>query len=88
MINKFVMTMVCLRLLSGTIELFAAFIMFKLNEVNKALLVNTALALVGPIILISTTAIGLLGMADKLSFSKLSWIFLGIACLFIGILKK
>ncbi|CAM3587726.1 YqhV family protein [Marinicrinis lubricantis] len=88
MLNKFVMAMVCLRVLSGTIEIIAAFIMFRLNQVDKALLVNSALALVGPIILITTTAIGLVGMADKLSFSKLAWIFLGVSCLFIGILKK
>ncbi|MFD2672757.1 YqhV family protein [Marinicrinis sediminis] len=88
MLNKIVLAMVCLRLLSGTIEITAALIMWRLNEVGKALMVNTSLALVGPLILISTTAIGLVGMADRLSFSKLSWIVLGIACLFIGIAKK
>lgn len=87
-VNKFVLGMVSLRFLSGGVEMIAAFIMLKLNEVEKALMVNSALALVGPLVLITTTTIGLVGMADKLSASKLLWITVGIACLFIGIIKK
>ncbi|MFS1512154.1 YqhV family protein [Chengkuizengella sp. SCS-71B] len=87
-LNKFVLSMVILRLLSGSIEIIAAFIMFRLNQIEKALIVNTGLALVGPIILITTTSIGLLGIADKLSVSKLCWIFIGVSCIFIGIVKK
>jgi hypothetical protein len=80
--------MVVLRLISGSIEILAALVMFKLNQVEKALLVNSALALVGPLILISTTTIGLAGIADKLSWTRFLWILLGVSCLFIGILKK
>ena len=86
--NLFVLGMVVLRLISGSIEILAALIMFKLNQVEKALLVNSALALVGPMILISTTTIGLAGIADKLSWTRFLWILLGVSCLFIGILKK
>lgn len=87
-INKFVLGMVILRLISGSIELIAAFIMLRLNDVQKALIVNSSLAIVGPIVLITTTTIGLVGIADKLSASKLCWIAIGVACLFIGIAKK
>lgn len=87
-LNKFVLGMVAVRMISGSIELIAAFIMLKLNEVDKALLVNSTLAIVGPIILILTTTIGLVGLADKLSMSKIIWVLVGISCLFVGILKK
>ncbi|MDG0789790.1 YqhV family protein [Cohnella ginsengisoli] len=80
--------MALLRILSGSIELTAALVMLKLNDVTKALSVNAMLALVGPLILISTTTIGLVGMSDKLSPVKLVWIGAGVACLLIGILKK
>ncbi|WP_217592774.1 YqhV family protein [Cohnella sp. GbtcB17] len=80
--------MALLRILSGSIELTAALVMLKLNDVTKALSVNAMLALVGPLILISTTTIGLVGMSDKLSPVKLVWIVAGVACLLIGILKK
>nr|WP_054942142.1 YqhV family protein [Paenibacillus ihuae] len=80
--------MAVLRLLSGSVEITAALIMLKLNQVDKALAVNSGLALVGPTILILTTAVGLSGMAQDLSWGKLGWIGCGVAFLLIGILKK
>nr|WP_236333212.1 MULTISPECIES: YqhV family protein [Paenibacillus] len=80
--------MAVLRLLSGSVEITAALIMLKLNQVDKALAVNSGLALVGPTILILTTAVGLSGMAQELSWGKLGWIGCGVAFLLIGILKK
>ncbi|GGD70173.1 hypothetical protein GCM10010911_30070 [Paenibacillus nasutitermitis] len=86
--NKIVLTMASLRVLSGTIEICAALVMLRLNQIDKALAVNAALALVGPLILITTTTIGLVGMSDKLSFGRIIWIVAGVGCLLVGILKK
>ncbi|OKP95812.1 YqhV family protein [Paenibacillus sp. P46E] len=86
--DKYVSWMAALRLLSGSVEIMAALIMLKLNQVDKALAVNSGLALVGPTILILTTAVGLTGMAQELSWGKLGWIGCGVAFLLIGILKK
>ncbi|MDF2834968.1 MAG: rane protein [Paenibacillus sp.] len=88
MLNKIVMAMASLRFLSGTIEICAAILMLRLNQIDKALVVNSSLALVGPIILIATTTIGLVGLSDKLSPSKFIWVAAGVCCLMIGILKK
>ncbi|GMK46338.1 MULTISPECIES: YqhV family protein [Paenibacillus] len=88
MLNKIVLTMASLRITSGTIEICAALLMLRLNQIDKALVVNSSLALVGPFILIATTTIGLIGMTDKLSFGKLAWVTAGVVCLLIGILKK
>ncbi|MNJ37442.1 hypothetical protein D3C77_322600 [compost metagenome] len=87
-LDKFVASMATIRIISGSIEIAAALLMFKLGRVDKALAVNSMLAFVGPTVLLITTAIGLAGMADKLSWSKLIWIGCGISCLLIGILKK
>ncbi|MBO9605633.1 MAG: YqhV family protein [Paenibacillaceae bacterium] len=88
MLNKFVMSMATLRFVSGSLEIAAALIMLRLNQVDKALLVNSGLAFIGPFVLLTTTTIGLIGMADKLSFGKLLWVLVGVSCIFIGILKK
>lgn len=88
MINKIVLSMAMLRLLSGSIEIMAALLMLRFNQIEKALLVNSGLALVGPLVLLTTTTIGLVGLADKLSIGKFVWVLAGVACLFIGILKK
>ncbi|WP_018751519.1 YqhV family protein [Paenibacillus sanguinis] len=88
MLDKFVASMASLRITSGMIEIIAALLMLKLGRVDKALVVNSALAFVGPSVLIVTTLIGLAGMADRLSLGKMLWIGLGVVCLLIGILKK
>ncbi|GAA4845886.1 hypothetical protein GCM10023310_24780 [Paenibacillus vulneris] len=88
MINKIVLSMASLRLFSGTIEIMAALIMLRLNQIDKALMVNTGLAMVGPLVLLTTTTLGLVGLAEKLSFSKMIWVIAGVSCIFIGILKK
>jgi putative exporter of polyketide antibiotics len=88
MINKVVMSMAALRMMSGSLEIIAALLMLRFNQVEKALLVNSGLALVGPMVLLTTTTIGLVGIAEKLSFGKMIWVLLGVSCIFIGILKK
>jgi cytochrome c biogenesis protein CcdA len=88
MLNKFVLSMASIRLLSGSLEVIAALLMIRYNQVEKALLINSGLAVVGPFVLLTTTTIGLLGIADKLSYNKMLWIIAGVSCIFFGILKK
>lgn len=88
MLNKIVLGMATLRLMSGTLEIAAALLMMRFNNIEKALIVNSSLALVGPLVLIATTTIGLVGLSDKLSASKFAWVAIGVVCLMIGILKK
>jgi Protein of unknown function (DUF2619) len=87
-IDKFVASMAGLRILSGSLEIAVALIMLKVNDTEKALAINSLLALVGPLVLITTTTIGLIGIADKLNWTKIAWIVAGVTCLLIGILKK
>jgi hypothetical protein len=88
MISKIVLSMAMLRVLSGSIELIAAFLIYRYNNVEKALVINSSLALVGPLIFMTITTLGLVGITDKLSFGKLAWVGVGVTCLLIGILKK
>ncbi|WP_338452269.1 DUF2619 domain-containing protein [Niallia oryzisoli] len=84
-LEKAIIGMALLRMLSGSIEIFVAFLFLKYNDIEKALMINSSLALIGPIILIITTTIGLVGIADKISFIKLLWIFGGVACILYGV---
>lgn len=79
--------MAALRILSGSIEITAALIMIKLNQVSKALMVNSLLALVGPMVLLLTTTIGLVGMSEKLSFSKIALIIIGVSIILYAVRK-
>ncbi|PFN82073.1 hypothetical protein COJ85_28540 [Bacillus sp. AFS076308] len=85
MLEKAVLGMAFLRLLSGSIEIFAAILMLRFNSVEKALMINSSLALVGPIILILTTTIGLVGIVGDISVMKIVWILLGVAFILIGV---
>ncbi|MFD2371907.1 YqhV family protein [Brevibacillus sp. GCM10020057] len=85
--EKAILGMAALRILSGSMEVLAALLILKVNEVEKALLINSGLAIVGPIILIATTTVGLLGMSDRISFAKIAWILVGISCILIGVRK-
>lgn len=86
-IEKAVLGMALLRVLSGTIEIFAAILILKLNQVDKALIVNSSLSIVGPLIFLLTTAVGLYSIASDIPFSKLLWIFIGIGCIIYGVNK-
>lgn len=85
--EKAIMGMAALRILSGSIEIVAALLILKVNQVEKALMINSGLAVVGPAILITTTAIGLLGMSDRISFAKIAWIMVGVSFILIGVRK-
>lgn len=76
-----------LRIFSGLLELSAAFIMLYLNDVKKAVVVNSMLAVVGPVIFIATMMIGLVSMADEITFSKLIFIAIGVGFILFGIYK-
>lgn len=86
--DKFVFAMGLLRILSGSIEISAALLMLKFNSIEKALLINSSLVLVGPIILILTTSIGLSGIAGDISYTKILVIFLGIGFILYAVLSK
>lgn len=86
-LDKIVIGMVLLRIFSGLIEIGAAMLMLKFNKVEIALKINAMLAFVGPIILMSVMALGLLGMAGKIPVSKMFFIGLGVLFIFYGASK-
>ena len=88
LIEKALLLMVILRLFSGSIEVSAALLMFKLNDLEKALYINSLLALVGPVVLIITTGIGLYGLTEKISLTRILCLFSGIFLILFSLKAK
>lgn len=86
--EKAVFAMATLRLMSGFIEMMAGLLMLKVNDLEKALTINALLALVGPTVLMTTMAIGLIGLMDRISYSKIIWIVAGVICILIGVKSR
>lgn len=83
--DRVVLGMAILRFISSSIEFSAAMLMLYFNRVETAFKINSLLALVGPIILFTTTSLGLVGLAGKVSLFSMAIILLGVALIFIGI---
>lgn len=81
------LVMVGLRVLSGLIELSMAGLMFKFNSIEKAISLNAILVIIGPTIFVTSIAVGLIGMTDRLSISKFLFIGAGVLLIMIGIRK-
>ncbi|OIQ59258.1 hypothetical protein MOTE_13140 [Moorella thermoacetica] len=82
--DKHVLAMAAMRVLSSLIELTAAMLMLKLNQVEAALKINATLALVGPTIMMLVMALGLWGLAGKIPPNKMLAIILGVGLIFYG----
>ncbi|MEK4486570.1 YqhV family protein [Psychrobacillus sp. FSL H8-0484] len=87
-IEKALLFIILLRLLSGSVEITAAMFMLKFNDLEKAFYINTLLALVGPVILIVTTWIGLIGLAEKISMTRIVCLFAGIFLILFSLNSK
>ena len=88
MLESALLYMVILRIISGSIEITAAGLMYKFQDLEKALAINSMLALVGPTILIITTGIGIAGISEKISFLKMICLFSGVVLILISLKLK
>ena len=80
-----VFLMAGLRILSATIEFSAALLMLHFNRLETAFKINCLLAMVGPTILLTTTTLGLAGLAGQLAPSTMAIILLGVILIIIGV---
>ncbi|WOV86521.1 YqhV family protein [Sporosarcina oncorhynchi] len=85
MVERALLLIILLRIFSGSIDITAAMLMYKFNDLEKAFYINTLLALVGPCILIITTAIALFGLTEKISLMRMVCLFVGITLIFISL---
>lgn len=86
-IEKVILVMAGLRIISGTIEFLSGLLILKFNSVEKALVINSLLAIIGPIFFITSMTLGIIHIADKVSYSKLVLIGLGVSFILVGLRK-
>ncbi len=85
--DKIVFSMAMLRVISSIIEFTAAMLFLKFDSVEKALKINAVLALIGPTIMTTVTALGLAGISGKVSLGRFLIIFVGVVLIFYGVSK-
>ncbi len=83
--DRYVLGMTAIRLLSGSIEIAAALLMLRFANVATAFRINGVLGLTGPIIFMSASAVGLLGLAGKISLGRLVIVLAGVFLILIGV---
>jgi hypothetical protein len=84
-VDHVVWGMAGLRFLSGTIEVLAAFLMLYFGTVERAVMVNAVLSLVGPTVLILVTTLGLIGLAEKLELWRMVIVMAGVGLILWGV---
>ena len=81
---KVVSGMASLRVISGIIEIAAALVILRLNRVESALRINAALGIVGPIVFLLVSALGIIAVAVKLPIYKICLVMIGIILVLLG----
>lgn len=73
-----------LRILSGSIEIAAALFIWRSFRVEQAVRINAALGLAGPVFFFIVSALGLAGLAGRLSLIRICFVLAGIGLVFAG----
>lgn len=82
---RIVVGMAVMRILSASIELTAALLMLRLAKIESALRINATLGLVGPLVMMGVTALGLVGLAGQISYGKMFIVVLGVGLVLYGV---
>lgn len=77
--------MALMRLISASIEVTAALLMLRLARIESALKINATLGLVGPLVMIGVTALGVIGIAHQVSYGKIFIIAIGVGLILYGV---
>ncbi|RSK27807.1 DUF2619 domain-containing protein [Bacillus sp. HMF5848] len=86
-LDSTVLSMAGLRFVSASIEFCAAILILLFNDVKKAIVINSLLAVVGPVILITSMTLGLIKLAGDISLINLLFIAGGVGLILIGIYR-
>jgi hypothetical protein len=77
-------SMATIRIISGLLEIIVAIIFLKGGRVENALRMNAFLGLIGPLVFLLVSVLGVIAITVKLSWPKLIIICLGIILVMVG----
>ena len=76
--------MATIRMISGLLEIAVAFIFLKIGRVDSALRMNAFLGLVGPLVFIAVSVLGIAVIAVRMPWYKVFLISLGMVLVLVG----
>ncbi len=76
--------MAAVRLVSATTEITAAVLMLRAGRVDAALRINGLLGLVGPLVLVTVSLLGVAGMAGRIPSGRIILILMGVYLIIAG----
>lgn len=79
------LAIVFLRILSGSMEILAAILIYRYNSLEQALKINAILASIGPLVFLGAMYLGLTGLTQKINYHKMICIYVGAALIFWGL---
>jgi hypothetical protein len=82
--DHFLMGIRIMRGISAAVEVTAALLLLTMTDVRAMIRLNSLLGLVGPVIFIGVSALGLAAGYGKIALHKLALIFLGVALVVLG----
>jgi len=86
--DPILISMAIMRVISSLIELTAAFLFLKGKSVQTALRINASLGLIGPLIFMGVSLLGITSLSGKVSFIRLVIILTGVLLVLIGTATK
>ncbi len=82
--DRIVEAMALVRVAGAGMEILAALLMLRLNRVSSALRINAVLGVLGPVVLLAVSALGLAGLVGRVSWSRMFVILCGTALILVG----
>ncbi|HOQ23638.1 MAG TPA: DUF2619 domain-containing protein [Bacillota bacterium] len=82
--EKMVVNMALVRVISGLLEIGAAMAIIRLGRIETALRINAFLGLIGPLVFLAVSALGLVAVAVRLIPWKVALLILGLILVLIG----
>lgn len=79
-----VAAMAAIRMLFGLISLSGGYLMFRFNDLQQAVRINSIIGSIGPFVLLLVSAIGVAGLANQLDFKKIALLVAGIILILMG----
>ncbi len=76
--------MAVIRVISGILEIVTALIFLKIGRIDSALRMNAFLGLVGPLVFIAVSVLGIAAIAVRLPWYKVALLSSGIILVLIG----
>jgi len=85
--DRTVLFMAVLRFISALLIFSAAVLMLKYNSIPQALRLNAFLGLVGPLIMVSVSVLGIADLAGNISWAKIVITISGVILVLYGTAK-